>query len=230
MTDTTFNGLQIRPHRQLMKAVIWGFLSGLLLLLGACTSSGQLREREYFPGNVSFYNFGIGQSKENFSNIKNAQSAYGPPTTERVWANFEAGISPNVIGLNRYLPFSVRWELNDGRQFIVDDIDVGTIMKEYFKDKNNDITLPWQREGRPRDRWEYDPALVYEVKDGLLRVKWLITDIKTPPDQRFLPSGATTKWNLERKEYLVKEIKGTPTQGIDFNKKWEIRNNISKEQ
>ena len=207
--------------------LVWGLLGAALLLLGACASGGQIRERDYFPGNSPYYNFGIAQSKENFANVKQAQAADGPPTKERTWSNFGATIAPGtVIGLQQYLPFSMRWELKDGRQFIVDDINVSAIMKDYFKDKNNDITLPWQREGRRRTVDDYDPALVFEVRDDVARIKWLITDIRTPIDKRYSSTGARLLWDLERKEYLVVEIKGKPTQSINFNIKREIRNNI----
>jgi hypothetical protein len=201
----------------------------VVFALSACSTTRGNGDRDYFPGNSPYYSFGTAQSKENFANVKRAESAVGIYSDQRSWGWFDAGIAPgNILMIQYYFPFSVRWELKDGRQFILENIDVRSIMKEYFKDKGNDITLPWQREGRQRDRWDYDPALVYEVKDDTVRLKWLITEIKTPPSQRFLSSGAITKWDLDRKEYLVKEIKGKPTLGIDFNQKWESRNNINR--
>ncbi len=203
------------------------FLLVCVLFLGAC-ASGPIKERDYLPGNSPFYSFGVAQSKENFANVRRAESAVGIYSDQRSWGWFEAGTAPgNISMVQSYFPFSVRWELKDGRQFILENVDVRGIMKEYFK--TNDITLPWQKEGRKRDRWEYDPALVYEVKDDHLRLKWLITDIVTPPEKRFLENGATTKWDLVRTEYLVAEIKGKPIQGIDFNQKWEFRKNINRE-
>jgi hypothetical protein len=205
-------------------ALLW-----LAVVFTACSGTGALREPDYFPGNSPYYSFGVAQSKENFVNVRRAQSAIGLYANDRAWGDSGPGIAPGTVSMvQTYFPFSMRWELKDGRQFILENIDVRSIMKEYFKDKSNDITLPWQREGRQRDRWDYDPALVYEVKDDTVRLKWLITDIKTPPSQRFLPSGATTKWDLDRKEYLVKEIKGKPTQGIDFDQKWEFRKSINR--
>lgn len=215
----------------LYRLFLWVLLNCTVLLVVACAGGGQLRERDYFPGNSPYYSFGVAQSAENFANVKRAQSALGLNADDRAWGDSGPGVAPGVVSMAQsYFPFSMRWELKDGRQFILENIDVRSIMKEYFKDKNNDITLPWQKEGRQRDRWEYDPALVYEIKDNVLRLKWLITDIKTPSDQRFLPSGATTKWDLDRKEYFVKEIKGNPTQGVDFNQKWEFRKNINRIQ
>lgn len=122
----------------------------------------------------------------------------------------------------------MRWELKDGRQFILENIDVRSIMKEYFKDKTNDITLPWKREGRLKDEWDFDPSLVYEVKDDVVRLKWLLTILKTPPEKRIVRKGLL--WEFEYQQYLVKEIKGIPTQGINFEEKWEFRKNINRGQ
>ncbi|MEZ5701896.1 MAG: hypothetical protein R3E42_07935 [Burkholderiaceae bacterium] len=177
----------------------------VVFALSACGTTGGNGERDYFPGNSPYYSFGVAQSKENFVNVSRAQVAKGLYLNQRTWGRFGPGMARNSNHAARLFPLlSALGTQEDGRQYILENIDVRSIMKEYFKDKGNDITLPWQREGRQRDRWEYDPALVYEVKDDAVRLKWLITDIKTPPSQRFLPSGATTKWDLDRREYLVR--------------------------
>ena len=211
-----------------MKKVL-SLLLVCVLFLGAC-ASGPIKERDYLPGNSSFYSFGVAQSKENFANVKRAQVAKGLYADQRTWGRFGPGTAPGtVIMLQGYFPFSVRWELKDGRQFILENIDVRGIMKEYFK--TNDITLPWQKEGRPKHHTgDAYPALVYEVKDDSLRIKWLISTNLTPVDKRILPSGAATKWDWNDHEYLVKEIKGKPTQGIDFDQDQEFRKNINRIQ
>lgn len=224
--------LSTRSFAVLSRLSIWGLLGCALLLLSACASSGQLRERDYFPGNSPYYSFGIAQSKENFANVKRAESAVGIYSDQRAWGWFEPALAPgNISMVQYYFPFSVRWELKDGRQFILENINVRSIMKEYFKDKANDIALQWQREGRPRDDvGDYYPSLVYEVKDDIVRIKWLISINKTPVNQRILPSKAATKWDIEHEQHLVIEIKGKPVQGIDFDQKWEFRKNINREQ
>ena len=129
-----------------------------------------------------------------------------------------------------YFPFSVRWELHDGRQFLLENIDVRGIMREYFKNPGNDLILPWQREARTKDRWDLYPSLAYEVKDDVLRLKWVLTINKTPVNQRILESGAAARWDISYEEHLVTEIKGNPVQGIDFSKDQEFRKNINREQ
>ncbi len=127
-----------------------------------------------------------------------------------------------MIGLQAYYPLHVRWKLKDGREFILEDIDVRAIMREYFK--TNDIKLPWQREGRTKlESSDFDPLLTHAVKDDSLIIKWVIRTNSTPIAQRFLPSGAATKWDTSNEEYLVIAIPGRLTSGIDFNKTYESR-------
>jgi hypothetical protein len=213
---------------QAMRRCCIAILLAVGMLLSAC-ATGNINERDYFPGNSPYYSFGIAQSKENFANVKIAQVAKGLYSDHRTWGRFGAGIAPGtVIMLQGYFPFSVRWELKDGRQFILENIDVRSIMKDYFREKSNDIALPWQKEGRPQNSDDYDPALVYEIQDDSLRIKWLITEIKTPIERRYSPSGARLPWDLDRQQYLIKEIKGSPTQGIDFSQDQEFRKNINR--
>ena len=114
------------------------------------------------------------------------------------------------------------WKLKDGREFILEDIDLRGIMREYFK--ANDIKLQWQREGRPKAKvGDAEPLLTHEVKDDTVRIKWVITTNHTPVDMRILPSGAATKWQTTDEEYLVTTIHGKPTSGIDFNKTYETK-------
>ena len=203
--------------RRFERLMMGAFLCAVLLLLGACAGGGQVRERDYFPGNSPYYNLGISQSKENFANVKRAEVSEGFYQNKRNWGWFEAGRALGTVGmLTYYLPLSFRWELKDGRQFIIEDIDVRAIMKEYFKDKSNDITLPWQREGRQQTNGDYDPSLTYEVVNDSIRLKWLIAVNMTPVNMRRLPSGATAPLKLTYEEYLVTEIKGKPVQGLDF--------------
>lgn len=210
-------------------AMRWLAVLGLVGALAACAGSGLGRERDYFPGGASYYSFGFAQSAENFANVKRAQSAVGIYANERVWADFKPGVAPANIGMMQYyFPFSARWALKDGRQFLLENIDVRTIMREHFRDPKNDLVLPWQREGRPQSFGDMDPSLVYEIRDDVVRLKWLLMVNRTPVDQRILPSGATARWDVVREEHLVKEIPGRPAQGIDFEQHWELREGINR--
>lgn len=121
--------------------------------------------------------------------------------------------------LQMYYPLSVRWELKDGRQFIAENIDVRAAMQTYFK--THDIQLQWQREKRASKSFgDYVPAFVHEVKDDGVVLKWLVTLNLTPVAQRFSATGAANKWHFKDEEYIVTTIQGTPTSGIDFDKKW----------
>jgi hypothetical protein len=210
----------------------WLATLGLLLTLAACASGPSRQGPDHLLGGSPYYSFGVAQSKENFANVRRAQSALGMYADDRLWADSGPGIAPARVSMVQYyFPFSMRWELKDGRQFLLENIDVRSIMQEYFKDPRNERLLQWQREGRPRDpNGDFYPSVVYEVKDDVLRLKWLLTINRTPVDQRILTSGAATPWDLAREEYLVTEIKGRWVQGIDFNQQWEVRKGINREK
>jgi hypothetical protein len=207
----------------------------LALWLSACASvggraGGQTQGRDYFPGGVQFYSYGVSQSKENFANVERAQSDYTLFPTRRTWGDDKPGRPfANVLGLQTYYRLHVRWKLKDGREFILEDIDMRPIMHEYFK--TNDIQMPWQKEGRPMDRkGDYEASLVHEVKDDTVIIKWWVITNHTPVAERFTPSGAATHWKRTDEEFIVTTIKGVPTSGIDFEKKWEFnRTNKAKE-
>jgi hypothetical protein len=208
-----------------MLSMMWRGLVALGLVLaayvGAAADEG-MPGRDRFPGGSPTYSFGVAQSPENFANVRYAEVAEGLYPGERYWGRFGPGVAPGTqAALTRYFPFSVRWELKDGRQFLLENIDVRAIMREYFRDPRNHLVLPWQREGRPRAAvGDMDPALVYEVKDDVLRLKWLLTINRTPVGQRLLPTGEAAPWDLVYEEHLVKEIPGVPVQGIDFGRWW----------
>jgi hypothetical protein len=180
--------------------------------------------RDYFPGGAPSYNWGVGQSKANFANVERAQDEYSPYTTQRVWKDATAGgrASGTMLGLTAYYPLHVRWKLKDGREFMLENIDIRAIMREYFK--THDIQLQWQREGRARDGvGDLGPLLAHEVKDDTVLIKWVITTNHTPVNQRLTATGAATRWVFTDEEHLVTVIKGVPTSGIDFDKKWEFK-------
>ncbi len=199
----------------------------LALWLSACASaggsaSGQPQGRDYFPGGVSYYSYGVSQSKENFANVDKAQSYYGLYTKQRTWADIKPARAPGSINmLQMYYPLDVRWKLKDGREFMLEKIDIRAIMREYFK--TNNIQMPWQKERRAMDRdGDYQPSLVHEIKDDTVVIKWMLRINQTPIDDRFTATGAATRWKITDEEFIVTTIKGVPTSGIDFDKWIEI--------
>ena len=199
----------------------------LALWFSACASvsggtSGQTQGRDYLPGGVQFYSYGVSQSKENFANVDKAQSYYGLYTKQRTWADIKPARAPGSINmLQIYYPLDVRWKLKDGREFMLEKVDIRPIMREYFK--THDIQIPWQKEGRPKAKsGDGYPSLVHEVKDDTVIIKWLVTTNHTPVAERFTPSGAATRWKFTDEEFIVTTIKGVPTSGIDFDKWIEI--------
>lgn len=195
----------------------------LALCLSACASTGPMRQSSApLPGDAQYYSYGMSQSKENFANVARAQSHIGLYTRQRTWHDIRPGRAPAFINmLQIYYPMSVRWELKDGRQFILENIDVAAIMREYFK--THRLELQYQREGRPRDSvGDYGPSFVHEIRDDTVILKWLITTNHTPVDERLKANGAANRWRLTEEEYPVIELKGHPTTGIDFEHWVEI--------
>jgi hypothetical protein len=174
---------------------------------------------DYFPGGDRWYSWGVAQSKENFANVEQAQWATGMYTKQRSWRQFfvtGGRPSPNLNILPAYYPLHVRWKLKDGREFILENIDIRAIMREYFK--THDLKQQWQRENRPRDKvGDYAPVLAHEIKDDTVIIKWYLQINRTPVDKRLTATGAATKWDIVNEEYFVTSITGKPTSGIDFD-------------
>jgi len=195
----------------------------LALSLAACASTGPIRQSSApLPGDAQYYSYGVSQSKENFANVARAQSDYTLYVDQRTWTDDKPGRAPATMNmLQIYYPLHVRWELKDGRQFILENIDVAAIMREYFK--THRLELQHQREGRPRDSvGDYGPSFVHEIRDDTVILKWLLTTNHTPVNERLKANGAATRWRLTEEEYPVIELKGRPTRGIDFEKRWEF--------
>ena len=207
----------------------WIGLIGLTLTLSllACASGpggSAAQGRDYFPGGSPDYAWGLSQKREDFAQVEKAQSYYGLYAKVRTWQYITTSsrASATIIGLHAYYPLHVRWKLKDGREFMLENIDIRAIMREYFK--SHDIPLQWQREGRAKDKGGGDagPLLTHEVKDDTVRIKWVIRINHTPVDQRLTAKGAATKWDIVHEEHLVATLQGVPTTGIDFNKQWEF--------
>jgi hypothetical protein len=194
-------------------------------LLAGCASTDvprTARGLHYLPGNAQFYSLGTGQSVENFANISKAQWSYGLYRTDRHWTHITPGgrAGATDIVIRAYYPMNFRWKLKDGREYMLESVNVAAIMQDYFK--THDIQLQWQKEGRPEHPiGDFDPMLAVEFKDDEARLKWVITTNLTPVDKRILPSKAATKWEFSDEEFLVIAIKGQPTSGINFDKRFE---------
>lgn len=214
----------MKPLKSLLAIFKQGLRLGCLLFaLAGCATQGSAQQtRDYFPGGAAFYSFGISQSKANLENVEIAQFDYALYSTQRTWKKITPGKATGMINvLQGYFPFSVRWQLKDGRQFILENIDVRSIMREYFK--TNDIQMPWQKEGRPKAKsGDSYPAMVHEVKDDTVLIKWLIRTNRTPVNERFTSQGAAVLWVQDDEEFIVAVLRGVPTQGIDFRKIWEF--------
>jgi len=196
----------------------------LLATLNACVSNPSMSAgADYFPGGSRFYSYGVSQSKENFANVERAQSNYGLYTTERAWIDIRPMRAPSSMNLlQAYYPLHVRWKLKDGREFILENLDIRSIMREYFK--THDLKLQHQIEGRLWDSvGDSYASMVHEVKDDEVIVKWLITTNKTPVRERLKPNGAANKWVFDYQEFVVTSTKGIPTSGIDFDQHWEFK-------
>jgi hypothetical protein len=179
---------------------------------------------DYFPGGDIWYSWGPAQSKENFANVEQAQWAAGMYTKQRSWRQLSvtgSRPSPNLNTLPAYYPLHVRWKLKDGREFILENIDIRIIMREYFK--THDLKQQWQRESRSKAKvGDGGAILAHEIKDDTVIIKWYLQINRTPVDQRLTASGAATKWDIVNEEYFVTSIPGKPTSGIDFNNWSEI--------
>lgn len=210
--------------KNLLRYLILVVFATSLIACATVGGSGMTQGRDYFPGGSFDYAWGVSQSKENFANVERAQSEYSLYTRQRVWIDFQPSsrAGAGIIGLYAYYPLHVRWKLKDGREFILENIDIRAIMREYFK--ANDIKLQWQRERRPEDKiGDYGPLLTHEVKDDTVHIKWVIRINHTPVNQRLTAKRAATKWDVTHEEHLVITLQGIPTSGIDFNKKWEFK-------
>lgn len=213
----------MRSKKSLVDKFSWSLLAICLLLAVGCTAQvTKESNRDSLPGGVAFFSMGQAQPKESFENIEIAQFAYSLYSRERVWLNLTPGRAPGMFNMfQSYVPLSVRWKLKDGREFILENIDIRSIMLDYFE--SHQIKMPWQQEGRPRAKsGDADPSLVFEVKNETVIIKWLITINNTPVAERFTSSGAATKWDRVYEESIVATLSGIPTQAIDFKKVWEF--------
>lgn len=120
----------------------------------------------------------------------------GMYTKQRTWEGITPTPNSRVAGglnaLPAYDPLHVRWKLKDGREYLLEYIDIRAIMREYFK--THDLKQQWQRENRPRAKVGDGRAiLAHEIKDDTVIIKWYLQINSTPVDQRLTSTGAATK-------------------------------------
>jgi hypothetical protein len=196
--------------------------AGSMGVPGGAGATAERRIAAPLPGGVPFYSLGLSQTAEDFVNVERAQSDYGLYNHLRWWGDISTSprASSTIIGMQGYVPLHVRWKLKDGREFLLENIDVNAIMLEYFK--THDLKMQWQVEGRTKQVGDGSPLLAHEVKDDTVRIKWINRINRTPVAQRLTAKGAATDWDVHDEEHLVVTLKGVPTQGIDFTKKREF--------
>lgn len=222
--------MMIHPIR-----VLWLFA---LLALQACVSPissgpstpantpGQAQAKPGhapIPGGYWMYSLGDGQTKKNFENVEKAQYDYAlwPGRHWKRMGPYSLYITASRMGLQAYYPLHVRWKLKDGREFILENIDVAAIMRDYLK--THSLQLQWQREHRPEAKvGDAEPLLAHEVKDDTVILKWVITINYTPVNERLTASGAATQWDRRQEEHIVAILKGNPTSNIDFSQTREL--------
>ena len=189
----------------------------------AMTSGPMTVQADYVPGGGE-YRYGVAQGIEAFQNVAIAQDAYGVSTLRLRWSVLTPGrsASATVGGLQRYYPLNVRWKLKDGREFILQDIDVRQIMQGYLK--SNAVPTQWEKEKRLRDKvGDYGPMLGVEVQDDAVSIMWIITTNHTPVDQRLTPKGAANPWHLTQERFIAATLKGVPTQGLNFEDRSQFK-------
>jgi hypothetical protein len=196
------------------------WLALTLSLLQACASinPSQRLERVPIPGGV-YYSWGTVQKAEDFANVEIAQSRLLRYSTDLgPWRSIHAAkiSSANVIGLQTYYPLQARWRLRDGREFILESVDQGALVRDYMK--THDVKPQWEREGRKFAAGDSSAILAHDIKDDTLRLKWVVRLNRTPVNERLQPGGAANPWTFEDEEHVVAVIKGMPTSGIDFTK------------
>jgi hypothetical protein len=174
-----------------------------------------VRESVPIPGGR--YSWGIDQRADDFADVEVAQSGLLLQGGSRTWRSivptkFEAA---EVLSLERYYPMRARWKLKDGREFMLDSVDIEVIVREYFS-THPPIRVQWERENRAYELGDAPPQLVHDVKGDSLRLRWVLRINRTPVEQR-----RANPWTIEREVYPIAVIKGRQTTGLDFNNAYE---------
>lgn len=210
--------LMVTSCRALRRCVLWC----LAVVLIGCASPGSLTQaartgRAPLPGDAQYISMGISQDKAYFDEkVERAQAKFGLFRGSS-WVEFKGYSAPFMyLGMESYPAVSVRWKLKDGRAFVLEDIDVNAHVLRYFE--THQLLLQHQREGRPRHfMGDFVPALVIEVHEDQVRLKWLLHNNLTPPDKRMGPDGGTLPWKVVKEEHLIATVSASMTSGIDFD-------------
>lgn len=214
---------------------LWNLFVLLVLVLPVLSScavqgvtyamSGPQRvQTNIFPGGLPHYTIGTGQTYENFVNVERMQEYIRSDRSEVRWvATQPRRVAAAVyVGATDYLQMGARWKLKDGREFVVDPIDVQKIANEYLS--RNPIKLQWQVENRRRATGDGTAILSIEVKDDSVIVKWTVEFNTIPVDQRFHKGGGgATQWKFTHEDLIMAVIPGVPTKDINFAARRELR-------
>lgn len=169
------------------------------------------------PGGAPYYSWGGSQKMSEMDTIQIAQSSYAPFRNVRSWTRItpSSRAHARIVGLRSFYPLHVRWRLKNGREFLLENVDVESLVQEHSR--ANQLLLQWQREKRAEATGDYGPLLAHEVDGDAVLIKWVLTINRTPVSQRLTKNGAANTWDLVQEEYLVARIPGVPVSGIDFN-------------
>jgi hypothetical protein len=196
----------------------------LILALQACASEGLPAAGDRIPIPGGMYSWGVDQRAEDFADVEIAQSQLLMWKDSRMWRPLTptSVALARVLGLQRYYVMQARWKLKDGREFILESIDTGALVQEYFR-AHGLIKTAWERENRTPTVGDSSPILVHDIKGDTLRLKWVLTINRTPAHARLRADGAANPWATEREEQLIAVIKGVPASGLDFKTLYEPR-------
>jgi hypothetical protein len=155
-----------------------------------------------------------------------AQGFFDTELHERRWRETygrSSGITCNSGPYYYFYTISARWKLKDGREFIIDRAETRPIIREFFK--TQDVLMPWDREKRPR-KDDLNPGLVMEFREDHVQLYWWLKVIDTPVSERWKSVRPRKefpdfKWQMHDELYPIGIIKGVPTTGIDFDKRYE---------
>lgn len=194
------------------------------LRAGVWSLPGRPVQRTLIPGDAPTFSVGYSQDREYFKEyVVNAQYAYHLHRSSRTWVDIYLDVGA-FIGWDIWpAPISVRWELKDGRKFIVDDIPTSRYAAE-FRDRMW-VPLQHHRERRPPAMWDADPMLAVEVWEDMAILKWHVPLNLTPPSERtpYTPNKKLKPHKFTFEEYVIAEVKGHPVTTIDFRQTWEPR-------
>ncbi len=183
--------------------------------------------RDYFLGGADSYCFShYTKDKEQFdSTIEKAEASFETSLTDRHWIPIRSSKnhSCGTSGMRYYYQISARWKLKDGREFMIDRLNVRPLMREFFK--TQDAPMQWVVGGRAKGIGDGEPGVLLDVQGDSIVLYWVNHLNDQPFAERLIPDAQYPKGRyiakLRKEYYTAATVKGTPTSGIDFNKTYE---------